>query len=352
MSKPIEHIAVMRLSAMGDVAMTVPVLRAFNEKYPNVKITVISTPFFQPLFNDLPNVNFLPFDKKGKHKGFLGLFRLFLDLRKINIDAFADLHNVLRSKVIRGLFALSGKKVAFTNKGRKEKKEVTRAENKIFRPFPTVFERHAKVFEALGFPINLSNPTFPEKSKLSAELLAVVGPKNEKWIGIAPFAQHDSKVYPLDLMEKVIDQLGENPDHKILLFGGGNKEIEALEALSKSHKNVISVVGKLKFNQEILLISNLDVMLSMDSGNGHIAAILGIKTITLWGATHPYLGFSPFNQPEENSLVSDRNLYPKLPTSIYGNKKVEGYENAMRTILPESVVEKINFNLLNLKSKI
>ncbi len=341
MSKPIEHIAVMRLSAMGDVAMTVPVLRAFNEKYPNVKITVISTPFFQPLFDDLQNVAFLSFDKKGKHKGFLGLFRFFLELRKSNIDAFADLHNVTRSKVIIGLFALSGKKVAFTDKARKEKKEVTRAVNKIFRPLPTVFERHSIVFSALGFPINLSNPTFPEKSKLSSEILSVVGEKNEKWIGIAPFAQHESKVYPLDLMGKVIDQLAENPNHKILLFGGGKKEIETLEALSNSHKNIISISGKLKFNQEIQLISNLDVMLSMDSGNGHIAAILGVKTITLWGATHPYLGFSPFNQPEENSLVSDRNLYPKLPTSIYGNKKVEGYEDAMRTILPERVVEKV-----------
>jgi ADP-heptose:LPS heptosyltransferase len=341
LSKPIEHIAVMRLSAMGDVAMAVPVLRAFNAKYPNVKITVISTPFFQPLFNDIPNVTFFSFDKKGKHKGFFGLFRLFLELRKSKIDAFADLHNVLRSKVIRGLFALSGKKVAFSYKGRKEKKEVTRALNKIFRPLPSVFERHSKVFENLGFPINLSNPTFPEKSKLTSEILAVVGEKNEKWIGIAPFAQHDSKVYPLDLMEKVIDELAENPNHKMLLFGGGKKEIETLEALSKSHKNVISVAGNLKFNQEILLISNLDVMLSMDSGNGHISAILGVKTITLWGATHPYLGFSPFHQPEENSLVSDRILYPKLPTSIYGNKKVEGYEDAMRTILPEIVVEKV-----------
>jgi len=341
LSKPIEHIAVMRLSAMGDVAMTVPVLRAFNEKYPYVKITVISNPFFQPLFNDIPNVTFLSFDKKGKHKGFLGLFRFFLELRKSKIDAFADLHNVLRSKVIRGLFALSGKKVAFTDKGRKEKKEVTRPVNKILRPLPTVFERHANVFSTLGFPIDLLNPTFPEKSKLDSEILSVVGDKNEKWIGIAPFAQHDSKAYPLDLMQKVIHQLVEKTNYKILLFGGGKNEIETLELISKSHKNVISVAGKLKFNQEIQLISNLDVMLSMDSGNGHIAAILGVKTITLWGATHPYLGFSPFHQPEENSLVSDRNLYPKLPTSIYGNKKVEGYEDAMRTISPESVVEKV-----------
>ena len=162
----------MRLSAMGDVAMIVPLLRAFNQKYPTVKITVISTPFFQPLFNDIPNVHFLPFDKDGKHKGFLGLFRLFLDLRKCNIDAFADLHNVLRIKVFRILLAITGKKIAFTHKGRSEKKEVTRAVNKIFRPLPTVFERHAKVFSALGFPINLSNPTFPEKSIMVALLNA------------------------------------------------------------------------------------------------------------------------------------------------------------------------------------
>jgi ADP-heptose:LPS heptosyltransferase len=142
-------------------------------------------------------------------------------------------------------------------------------------------------------------------------------------------------------MAQVIDELAKNSNYKILLFGGGKKEIETLNLLSKDKENVISTAGKLQFNQELQLISNLDVMLSMDSGNAHIAAMLGVKTITLWGATHPFLGFSPFNQQEENALVSDRNLYPKLPTSVYGNKKVEGYQDAMRTILPEHVIEKI-----------
>jgi ADP-heptose:LPS heptosyltransferase len=334
----------MRLSAMGDVAMTVPVLRAFSKQYPDVKITIISSPFFKPFFDEIPNVTFFAFDKNGKHSGFLGLFRLFQDLKKRNIDAFVDLHNVLRSKVIRTLFALSGKKIAFTDKARTDKKEVTRAENKIFRQLPTVFERHAKVFQKLGFPLDLSNPTFPKKQELPPEITTIVGEKTQKWIGIAPFAQHDSKVYPLDLMAQVIDELAKNPNNKILLFGGGKKEIETLNLLSKDKENEISTAGKLKFNQEIQLIGNLDIMLSMDSGNAHIAAMLGVKTITLWGATHPYLGFSPFHQSLENALVSDRSVYPKLPTSVYGNKKVEGYQDAMRTILPEKVIEKINFN--------
>ncbi len=339
MQKKIQHIAVMRLSAMGDVAMTVPVLRAFANQYPEIKITVISRPFFKPFFDGIPNLSFFAFDEKQRHKGFFGLLRLFQDLKNLQIDAFADLHNVLRSKVVRTLFALSGKKIASVDKGREEKKALTRAENKIFKPLTTMFERHEKVFDELGFPVDLSNPEFPKKSILDEEVIGIIGENNQKLIGIAPFAQYDSKVYPQDLMQEVINLMAENKSQKILLFGGGKKEIEILNQLSLGKENVINMAGKIKFPQELQLISNLDVMLSMDSGNAHIAAMLGVKVITLWGATHPYAGFSPFNQPLENALVSDRNLFPKIPTSVYGNKITEGYEDAMRTISADSIIK-------------
>lgn len=335
----------MRLSAMGDVAMTVPVLRAFVNQYPEVKITVISRPFFKPFFEGIPNLSFFAFDEKERHKGFLGLIKLFQDLRALDIDAFADLHNVLRSKIVRILFALSGKKTASVDKGRAEKKALTQPENKVFKPLTTMFERHTKVFEQLGFSVNLDNPIFPQKAILDSEILDVIGNVQQKLIGIAPFAQYDSKVYPLDLMKEVIDTLALDSNNKILLFGGGKKEIEILNTLSTDKQIVINMAGKIKFPQELQLISNLDVMLSMDSGNAHIAAMLGVKVITLWGATHPYAGFSPFNQPIENALASDRNLYPKLPTSVYGNKKVEGYEDAMRTIKVEDIVSRIQIKL-------
>ncbi|MBP4141200.1 glycosyltransferase family 9 protein [Flavobacterium sp. P4023] len=332
----------MRLSAMGDVAMTVPVLRAFVKQYPSVQVTVISRPFFKPFFEGIPNVSFFAFDEKERHKGFLGLLRLFQDVRALHVDAFADLHNVLRSQIIRNLFLVTGKKVAAVDKGRAGKKELTRADNKVFQQLPTMFERHAEVFKTLGYPIDLSlELEFPQKTVLSAEITDLIGENYQKLIGIAPFAQYDSKVYPLDLMKEVLAKLSENKEHTILLFGGGKKEIEILDSLATPFKNVINVAGKIKFQQELKLISNLDVMLSMDSGNAHIAAMLGVKVVTLWGATHPFAGFSPFNQPIENALVSDREKYPMLPTSVYGNKKVEGYDEVMRTILPESVVFRI-----------
>lgn len=342
MSKPIQHIAVIRLSAMGDVAMTVPVIRAFVEQNPEVKITFVSRPFFKPFFDGIENVTFFEVDLKKRHKGFFGLFKLYSDLSKLKIDAVADLHNVLRSKVVRSLFVLNGKRVAHTDKGRKEKKELTRAKNKIFKPLKSMFERHIDTFKQLGFSVDLSTPSFPEKATLSDETLSISGKKESfKWIGIAPFAQYESKVYPQDLMQKVIDEVASDSNNKIFLFGGGKKEITKLNSFTKNRSNVIVVAGKLELKKELQLISNLDVMLSMDSGNAHIAAMLGVKVITLWGATHPFAGFAPFNQPIDNCLVSDREKYPLLPTSIYGNKKVDGYEGAMRTIVLEDIINKI-----------
>lgn len=326
---------------MGDVAMTVPVLAALAQQNPNLKITIVSRPFFKAFFDGIPNTSFFAFDENKRHKGIFGFWHLYQDLKKLEIDAFADLHNVLRSKFVRKLFILSGKKIAYINKRRDEKAALTREENKIFKPLTTVFEIHAKVFEQLGFAIDFSHPKFPEKAVLNPKILELIGSTQTHLIGIAPFAQYQTKVYPLDLMQKVIDDLAKNNQYKMLLFGGGKKEITKLETLAKNKQNVIVVAGKLTFKEELELISNLDLMLAMDSGNAHIAAMLGKKVITLWGATHPFSGFLPFNQPLENALVSDRNLYPKLPTSVYGNKKVKGYKNAMRTILPEDVVCKI-----------
>ncbi len=347
MSKTITHIAVIRLSAMGDVAMTVPVIRALAQQYPSLKITVVSRPFFKPFFEHIPQVDFFAVDVKGRHKGFLGLLRLYKDLKKLGVDAFADLHNVLRSQVVRAFFSWSGIPVAATDKGRAEKKALTRIANKTIKPLQPMTERHIATLKRLGFSVDLSHPFFPEAQPLSSEVVALSGIKGtQRWIGIAPFAQYEGKVYPLDLMQKVIDTLVQQTSNSVFLFGGGSAEVTKLETLAGASSNCIVVAGKVTFSQELELISHLDVMLSMDSGNAHIAAMLGVHVVTLWGATHPYAGFVPFGQPMSSCLTSDREQYPFLPTSVYGNKKVAGYEQAMRTILPETVVASLQ-SILN-----
>ena len=321
--------------------MTVPVLRAFVKQHPTVKITVLSKGFLKPLFSDLENVTFYTADVNGKHKGFFGIFKLYKELKLLNITAIADLHNVLRSKVLRTFFKLSISKVAFINKGRKEKRALTQTKNKVFKQLKTTNERYADVFRDLGFKLDISNPEFPSKQLLTKEVLNITGEKATKWIGIAPFAQYNSKMYPLDLMEQAILELSKKENLTILLFGGGKNEVEILEKIATKYPNTINVAGKIKLAEELNLISNLDSMLSMDSGNAHFSAMLGINTLTIWGITHPYTGFAPFNQPFENAILPDLEKYPNIPCSIYGNKVCKGYNNVMRSITPEKVVQKI-----------
>lgn len=335
MPKP-KHILVIRLSAMGDVAMTVPVLRAFNEQYPDVKLTVLTRVFFTPFFRDLKNVSVFPADLEVKHKGIFGLFRLSRQLKHIGIDAVVDLHNVLRTNILKLFFF--GMDLGQIDKGRDEKQALV--SGKQFEQLKTTHQRYADVFAKLGFPLDLTNPKFSKRADLNSKTESIVGENRAyKWIGIAPFAAHEGKMYPLEMMEKVIDELSKS--NKIILFGGGQEEIQKLNALELKFQNVVNVAGMLTLNEEMDLISNLDLMLSMDSGNGHLAAMMGIKVVTLWGVTHPFAGFSPFRQPVDYSLLANRNIYPLIPTSVFGNKFPESYKDCMKTISSEEIIHKI-----------
>ncbi|MBD0823377.1 glycosyltransferase family 9 protein [Aestuariibaculum marinum] len=317
---------------MGDVAMTVPVLRAFTRQYPLVKVTVLTRGFFTPFFKDIPNVSVFVADLKGKHKGVFGLYKLSKELKALGITQVADLHNVLRTNILKTLFL--GTKVVQIDKGRTEKKALVSGD--IFQQLKTTHQRYADVFQALGYPVDLSQPEFPKPSSLT---LKGFENKSGKWIGIAPFAAHEGKMYPLELMKEVIAKLAE--DYRVILFGGGKDEAQILEGISENFDNVTNTAGQLKFDEELAVISNLDLMLAMDSGNAHMAAMQGVKVITIWGVTHPFAGFAPFNQPEDYALVADINQFPLVPTSIYGNKYPEGYEKASASISPQTIIEKI-----------
>lgn len=335
------RLLVIRLSAMGDVAMTVPVLLALTQKYTHLKLTVLTKPFFEPIFAQIPNVTVHRADVKGRHKGIGGLWKLFTELKSRNIDGVADLHNVLRSSILKQFFRIEGVPFRQLEKGRKEKKALTSAGNKIFEPLKPMHLRYADVFTDLGFPIELKKEHILPKKKIPSTLKRSIGAENRPYVGIAPFAAFKGKMYPLEHMKTVVKQLNDFGTHHILLFGGGPLEKKELESWEKVFEHCICIVGKTKFKEELDLISNLDLMVAMDSGNSHLAAMYGVPTITLWGVTHPYAGFFPFGQDPNNALLADREKYPLIPTSVYGNKFPEGYDRAMETIAPKEVLQKI-----------
>ncbi len=334
-----KHILVVRLSAMGDVAMLVPVLQVLKVNYPELIITVLSRKFLKPIFDKSItgiDINFHEVDTKGNHKGIYGIYKLSKELKTLGIDAIADTHNVLRSKMLRTFFV--GIKKAFIDKGRAEKKALVSHAN--FKQLKTTHERYADVFRALGFTIDLNQHQLSKKPNLpNLDFINSIAENGKKWIGIAPFAQYQGKMYPLYLMEKVISELSKK--NQIFLFGGGQKEIDLLTKIESNNNYVINVAGKLNLIQELQLIAHLDTMIAMDSGNAHFAAMFGVKTLTIWGVTHPYAGFTPFKQ-QDNCILPDLKKHPKIPCSIYGNKVCVGYENVMESITVEKIIKATN----------
>ena len=340
-----DHLLIIRFSALGDIAMAVPVVASLARQYPDLRITVLSRPFARVLFEGLaPNVGFMGADIKKEYAGLRGMNALYRRLVAKNITAVADFHNILRSNYLRLRFNLGHYHVAHINKHRRGKHRLTRNSDKVMEQQPTSFHNYLEVLARLGYTVE---PTFtsifpPEGGHLRL-LPHVIGEKKkfQQWIGIAPFAAHKGKIYPEQNMEKVIVQLIQrHPSCRIFLFGGGGDEKVVIDGWAEKYKNCVNasaVVGGLK--NELILMSHLDVMISMDSANMHLASLTATPVVSIWGATHPFAGFMGWHQNPDNAI--GLNL-PCRPCSVYGNKPcLRGDYACLKNISPEMVLEKV-----------
>ena len=335
MSESVKHILLIRFSSLGDVAMTVPVISAFLSAHPRVKISVLTKKQYAPLFAHLAKVEVIDVRFRKGIRGFIDLFNLVKKIKTLEVDSIADLHNVLRTKLLKLL--LPSLNFSSLNKGRVEKRRLIKG--KIFTPLKSTFERYADVIRNLDFKLLLSEHYIKKPLALSEEIQNQIADFDNPMIGIAPFAAFKSKMYPLQQMKRVISSLSKN--YSILLFGAGDYEIKTINNIVRCIPGTYSVAGKYTMEDELKVISNLKGMIAMDSGNAHMAAMMGVSVITLWGVTHPYAGFKPFNQPFQNCLLADRKKFPKIPTSVYGNKYPEEYEGAISTISEDSILKAV-----------
>ena len=293
-----------RFSAFGDVAMTVPVFREFLEQNPDVEIVMVSRKNFEALFAGVPNVIFKGIDLDD-YKGFFGLRRLSNELiREFNPDCIANLHDVIRTKILDKIYRRKGLKVFKIDKGKEEKEHLTDVWNLEKFQLKKTVERYADVFRKMGFKIELSQQLRPLSDHKSG-------------IGFAPFAQHKGKMLPLEKSYELAKILAQK--HTVYFFGGGKKETETLEKWEQQIPNTKSLSGKLNLSEELHKIAELEVMISMDSANMHLASLMGTRCVSIWGATHPYAGFLGFGQSEED-VVQVKDLTCR-PCSVFGDKE-------------------------------
>jgi ADP-heptose:LPS heptosyltransferase len=331
------HLLAFRFSSLGDVAMTLPVVQLALDQNPELEITFVSTAFVRPLFSGIKRLHFVAADLKGRHKGLPGLYRLFRELRaQATYTGIADLHNVLRTKILRASFRFSGMPAVALDKGRAEKQELTRPENKQLRPLKPMHQRYADVFEALGIPVDLSATYSFRKAQVPSYMQLGVA-AGIRFIGIAPFAAYAEKTYPAEQMREVIRMLTNDAQHRILLFGG-KADAPQFETWAKEFPQVNSAAGKMSFGEELDHIGALDVMISMDSANMHLASLYGVPVVSVWGGTHPWLGFYGWKQDPDNAVQIELSC---RPSSVFGNKSCPNDRACMRGIAPLLVATKV-----------
>ena len=341
------RLLVIRTSAMGDVALTIPVLNGMRNQYPDIEIVLLTRRSFKPFFSSIEGLRiFLP-DLQMRHKGLFGIFKLYMDIKgQAKIDYVIDLHDVLRSKILRFFFRLSGVPVSVIDKGRSEKKSVITGKRKV--QLKHIVERYCDVFSKAGFPVIPSRDVWmkPSMAALSTTTL-ISGQKGELNIGVAPYARHKLKVWPEENMIRLLGLISANHKARFWLFGG-NEDSEKIEAFQNRVPGSFNLAGKMDLDEELAIMSKLDLMIAMDSSNMHMAALVGTKVISIWGGTDPLSGFGAWMQPEAFSIRIPVDELTCRPCTTYGKGECKRGDFAcMNWLSPEMVFRKFENILLS-----
>lgn len=324
------HILVIRNSAMGDVAMLPHALRALRDAYPDVRVTVLTRPLFKPFFAGL-DVDFLEADYDGRHKGLRGLSRLAREARERGIDAVADAHGVLRSRIVGLLLGLRGMPAAHIDKGRIEKWFRLGCSNPAAAPLRHTVVRYCDVLRRLGFrfddPQPAAKPLRPNP----------FGEKHGIWIGFAPFSAQAGKTYPEELAAELVAGLSVRCE-RVFIHSGGGDEAAFAERMERAHPNVTALWGRVRIAGELDLIAHLDCVVSMDSLAMHMASLVATPVVSVWGATHPALGFLGYGCSPEGVVQLDLKC---RPCSVYGQRPCKFGDYRCMRIAPQQILDRV-----------
>lgn len=340
-------VVIARFSAIGDVAMAVPVIYSACAAYPDVRFVFVTRRTMADILVNRPaNLTVAGVDLKSDHTGIRGMRRLVGELAMdYRADIFIDLHDVLRTRMMRFFWRLRGVRTVAIDKGKSYKHALTRRYRKRMLPLISQRARYREAFFKAALPVSdRFDGLFGGHAKAPADsFAAITGPKGhgEHWVGVAPFAAHRGKIYPPDMMEQALRILRERyPSVRYFFFGGGGTECGILERWACEFDGSVSLAGKrYGFATELALINHLDAMLTMDSANMHLASIASTPTVSIWGATHPYCGFKGWHQSDNDIIQLPMTC---RPCSVFGSKPCHrGDYMCLNGVAPEDVAGKV-----------
>lgn len=282
MKQDIKKIAIVRLSALGDIVNTTVILQFIHNKYKNIKIDWITEEVFAPILKNHPLINevhTINLKKIKKEKNFSLLKETFSKLRKLDeYDLIIDMQGLLKSAIVSRIigknihgYDKSSAREGIASLFYKTFSHVDYAQNIIKRN--TFLASDALGFEISDDMILSKTPLFPhiEKQNKSDTL---------KKIGIVIGASWKSKKYPKELVVKLCDELKEDA---VIIWGNEAEKQEATWICENS--SYAKLAPKCSLDELVKLITDFDLVIGNDTGPTHIAWAQNIPSITLFGPT-------------------------------------------------------------------
>jgi lipopolysaccharide heptosyltransferase II len=327
-------ILIIRLSSLGDILLTTPMIRSIQRKFPDKKIHFLLRSEYEAV---LVNNHFLEktflfsrVDEENK--------KLIKELRKEKYDLIVDLQNNIRSALVCN--KLRVKTVKF-NKRDSAKFLLVRFKINFLKNAPLMPVRYAELFD----DVNLDSEGL---DLITLNAPSLLFDPNKKYIGIAPGSKHFTKMWP----NEYYIQLGRmlNADgYTIALFGGKDDRLVCAEIATKIDS--IDLSNKNDLLQTAVDMKKCSGIVCNDSGMMHTACAADVKVLAIFGSTVKEFGFTPYTGKESGLLtkylvLENKSLSCRPCSHIGRDKCPKTHFKCMLEITPQLAYNNINL-LLN-----
>ncbi len=336
----IKKILIIRLSSLGDIVLTTPVIKSLKQKFPQSQIFFLTKSQYQDLLKNDPHIfSLIKFDPKEKHKGVSGFLKLIQELKAFKLDLVVDLHANLRSFLIRHLLR-TGLKIKYNKRWLARFLLVHFKFIKV-KPIHTV-DSYLGVLKKIGVNSSEKDPEIfldqEGENFLEDFLIEKNIEKDDIVVGIHPGARWETKRWNEEKFTQVCQTLNQKLKVKIILFGDQKEEEVVYRISHQAFGQEIFKAVNSPLNKFMSLIRRCDCFITNDSGPVHIASALGVPVVAIFGPTHPELGFSP-RGPENIVLTANVKC---SPCSRHGEKRCHKKSRyCMDLIQPEMVVDAV-----------
>ena len=333
----IHKILILQTAFIGDVILTIPLIRVVSEQFPGAEIHFVTIPASKELVETLPYVDKLwIFDKRGENSGIIRLFKFSQRLRSEKFDLALVPHRSLRSAVLIFLAGIT-QRIGFDRSAGK----FLFTDRVVYPKNLHEIERNISLTEPIGIlpakiPLPEINSTAEDLETVSNWLNSINLAKNRPFVCFAPGSVWPTKRWPEDhwrVLAKKINGMG----IPIILIGAQQDQNLAPGIMNSSGNGIFNAMGIFSIRQSAELIRQASLLISNDSAPTHLGVAVETLVITIFGSTVPAFGFYPYGK--KNKIIEITELDCR-PCTDHGRVKCPlGHFKCMRDILPSQVFQ-------------